>query len=178
MTDHGAKVVEELGPRVVGKDSGYEDIIRSRLTHHIELIDPSKISQVFLSPRQRATKTYELLFGAKVKDIAGEAELTEDARECELALVTNKIISNIDSGTYGDYEGLKVGDTLNSVSQLTQHSPSQPKLRPSIRISGSGQRAALMVRVQRRSQRVQTTWSGEYERSSRNTSKTEPKGLR
>lgn len=58
--------------------------------HIIELIDPSQISKVFLSPRQRAKSTYELLFGEH--KVTGEVVETNDAREW----------------TYGDYEGLKV----------------------------------------------------------------------
>lgn len=62
----------------------------------IELIDPSQISKVFLSPRQRAKSTYELLFGEH--KVTGEVVETNDAREW----------------TYGDYEGLKVSITGNS----------------------------------------------------------------
>ncbi|EIM23519.1 phosphoglycerate mutase-like protein [Wallemia mellicola CBS 633.66] len=74
LTERGAQIVKELGPRVVGEG---------------KLIDPSQISKVFLSPRQRAKSTYELLFGEH--KVTGEVVETNDAREW----------------TYGDYEGLK-----------------------------------------------------------------------
>lgn len=57
-----------------------------------KLIDPVKIGKVFVSPRKRAVKTFELLFGAEGKadlEGSGRVEVTEDIGEWG----------------YGDYEG-------------------------------------------------------------------------
>jgi len=56
-----------------------------------KIIDPSKIALVFISPRTRARRTYELLFdGASQTKLESKSEITEDIREWE----------------YGAYEGL------------------------------------------------------------------------
>ncbi|KPM46541.1 hypothetical protein AK830_g61 [Neonectria ditissima] len=62
-----------------------------------KLVDPGRIARVFVSPRRRATKTFELL-GIPPSPGAAEGErevtYTEDIAEW----------------TYGDYEGLKTGE--------------------------------------------------------------------
>ncbi|TIB39726.1 hypothetical protein E3P86_00998 [Wallemia ichthyophaga] len=65
LTQHGAEVVEKLGPRVVGD---------------AKLIDPGRISHVLLSPRKRAIDTFTLLFKDNLPAVA-EREIVEDARE-------------------------------------------------------------------------------------------------
>lgn len=56
-----------------------------------KIIDPSRIAHVFISPRTRAQRTYELLFDSiSQKQLEGKSETTEDIREWE----------------YGAYEGL------------------------------------------------------------------------
>jgi probable phosphoglycerate mutase len=56
-----------------------------------KIIDPSKIAHLFISPRTRARRTYELLFDGSLGEILQEkSEITEDIREWE----------------YGAYEGL------------------------------------------------------------------------
>jgi broad specificity phosphatase PhoE len=56
-----------------------------------KIIDPSKIARLFISPRTRAQRTYEILFDdAARKQLVGKGETTEDIREWE----------------YGAYEGL------------------------------------------------------------------------
>lgn len=56
-----------------------------------KIIDPSKIGQLFISPRTRARRTYELLFdGPSKEELEKKSEITEDIREWE----------------YGAYEGL------------------------------------------------------------------------
>ncbi|TVY90474.1 Sedoheptulose 1,7-bisphosphatase [Lachnellula willkommii] len=55
------------------------------------IIDPSKITYLFISPRTRARRTYELLFDESAqKKLEGKSETTEDIREWD----------------YGAYEGL------------------------------------------------------------------------
>ncbi len=57
-----------------------------------KLIDPSKLTHIFVSPRQRAQKTLDLLLGDDQKDALvkeGRVTITEDIAEWD----------------YGDYEG-------------------------------------------------------------------------
>lgn len=58
-----------------------------------KLIDPSKLAHVFVSPRQRATSTFNMLLGDTEREAlvkAGKVTITEDIAEWD----------------YGDYEGL------------------------------------------------------------------------
>ncbi|KAK8843993.1 hypothetical protein IAR55_006786 [Kwoniella newhampshirensis] len=48
LTENGEKIVEEMGPRVIG---------------HGKLINPEHLRHILISPRQRAQRTAELLFG-------------------------------------------------------------------------------------------------------------------
>ncbi|KAG8919355.1 hypothetical protein FRC03_011934 [Tulasnella sp. 419] len=69
-----------------------EDIINERREQLVgpgKLIDPATLCHIFISPRQRAHKTYHLMFGHL--DEAPSHVVTEDVREWD----------------YGDYEGLK-----------------------------------------------------------------------
>lgn len=61
-----------------------------------KLVDPSRITHVFVSPRKRAKKTFELLQIPSPPTADGEWEVTytEDIAEWD----------------YGDYEGLMVGE--------------------------------------------------------------------
>lgn len=78
LTSNGAKQVEGTSKVLVG--SG-------------KLMDPSKLTHVFVSPRQRAQSTLDLLLGDVEKDALvkeGKVTITEDIAEWD----------------YGDYEGL------------------------------------------------------------------------
>ena len=56
-----------------------------------KIIDPSKLGHLFISPRTRARRTFELLFdGSSQEELESKFEITEDIREWE----------------YGAYEGL------------------------------------------------------------------------
>ena len=56
-----------------------------------KIVDPSRIAHLFISPRIRALRTYEILFSEKERqDLKSKAEVTEDIREWD----------------YGLYEGL------------------------------------------------------------------------
>ncbi|KFY34554.1 hypothetical protein V494_06672 [Pseudogymnoascus sp. VKM F-4513 (FW-928)] len=61
-----------------------------------KLIDPSKLTRVFISPRTRAQRTYDLLFSsadrASLKD---KVEITEDIREWEYGAYEGVTPSNI-----------------------------------------------------------------------------------
>ena len=67
-----------------------------------ELVDPTNLERIFLSPRQRATKTFELLFDKHRSEIAQcstggpVVQITEDVREWD----------------YGEYDGLKGHEIL------------------------------------------------------------------
>jgi len=54
-----------------------------------KLLDPSRLAHVFVSPRKRATKTFELLLSGAVE--RSNVTITDDIAEWD----------------YGDYEGLK-----------------------------------------------------------------------
>ncbi|TEY55721.1 hypothetical protein BOTCAL_0230g00140 [Botryotinia calthae] len=56
-----------------------------------KIINPSKLAHIFISPRTRARRTFEILFDEKTQQqLADKTEITEDIREWE----------------YGAYEGL------------------------------------------------------------------------
>jgi probable phosphoglycerate mutase len=57
------------------------------------LIDPSTVVHVWVSPRRRALKTFELLFGETMEKESNNVTVTEDIAEWD----------------YGEYEGLLVG---------------------------------------------------------------------
>ncbi|KFY90410.1 hypothetical protein V498_05976 [Pseudogymnoascus sp. VKM F-4517 (FW-2822)] len=60
-----------------------------------KLIDPSKLTKVFISPRTRAQRTYDLMFDDAARESLKEkVEITEDIREWE----------------YGTYEGVTPTD--------------------------------------------------------------------
>lgn len=78
LTSNGIQQVQGTGEVLVG--SG-------------KLIDPSRFTHFFVSPRQRAQKTFGLLLGDVQKDALvkeGKVTITEDIAEWD----------------YGDYEGL------------------------------------------------------------------------
>lgn len=89
LTANGIKIIESKANQIVG---------------HGRIIDPENMERIFVSPRQRAQKTFELLFSAQGhrQDIAkcstGEAvvQTTEDVREWD----------------YGEFEGLKPAEIL------------------------------------------------------------------
>lgn len=78
LTANGEKQVQRTGKVLVG--SG-------------KLIDPSKLTHIFVSPRKRAQNTLELLLGEAQKD-----ELVKEGK-----VTTTEDIAEWD---YGDYEGL------------------------------------------------------------------------
>ncbi|KAI9642781.1 hypothetical protein NHQ30_008513 [Ciborinia camelliae] len=76
LTPHGEKQVSSSAGVVVGPG---------------KIIDPSKLAHLFISPRTRARRTYEILFDESTqKELEDKTEITEDIREWE----------------YGAYEGL------------------------------------------------------------------------
>jgi sedoheptulose-bisphosphatase len=78
LTEHGIKQVTSTGSRLVGQG---------------KLIDPSTVVHVWVSPRIRALKTFELLFGKTMEKADSHVTVTEDIAEWD----------------YGEYEGLLVG---------------------------------------------------------------------
>jgi sedoheptulose-bisphosphatase len=79
LTANGEKQVSSSSKAVVGPG---------------KIIDPSKLARIFISPRTRARRTYELLFDDSTRQALEEiVEITESIREWE----------------YGFYEGLLPG---------------------------------------------------------------------
>ena len=66
LTAHGESIVRQLGTRIVGKG---------------KILDPAHIQHVFVSPRQRAQKTYDLLF--QDVDKKPSCSVEQDVREWE-----------------------------------------------------------------------------------------------
>jgi len=79
LTEHGVDLIRRRAPDIVGPG---------------KLIDPDRIGFAFVSPRQRAHKTFHLLFENLEKP--PPHEITEDVREWD----------------YGDFEGLKAAEIL------------------------------------------------------------------
>jgi len=78
LTQSGEEQVRQSAKVVVGRG---------------KIIDPARLIHLFISPRTRAKRTYELLFDeAKTSQLHSKNEITEDIREWE----------------YGEYEGLLV----------------------------------------------------------------------
>ncbi|KAG8904218.1 hypothetical protein FRB99_002082 [Tulasnella sp. 403] len=83
LTDNGVHAIAKVAPAIVGTG---------------KFIDPAEISRAFVSPRQRATRTFEVLFSNSSQ--LPQHEFTEEAREWD----------------YGDYEGL-------TPSQIQERNP-------------------------------------------------------
>jgi broad specificity phosphatase PhoE len=61
-----------------------------------KIIDPSKIAHLFISPRTRAKRTFEILFdGPAQKQLEGKSEISEDIREWEYGLYEGKLAAQI-----------------------------------------------------------------------------------
>ena len=82
LTRNGEKQVRSTGAALVGPH---------------KLLAPSKLAHVFVSPRQRAQKTFELLLGESGKD-----ELVNSDK-----VTITELIAEWD---YGDYEGVHPND--------------------------------------------------------------------
>jgi broad specificity phosphatase PhoE len=78
LTEDGIKQVTSMASRLVGQG---------------KLINPATVVQVWVSPRRRALKTFELLFGKTMNKESNNVTMTEDIAEWD----------------YGEYEGLLVG---------------------------------------------------------------------
>jgi len=66
----------------------------SKLVGDGKLVDPAKIARVFVSPRQRAQKTFRLLFSSERGSLIEDRNVTTTEEIAEWG--------------YGDYEGLVV----------------------------------------------------------------------
>ncbi|RDW91213.1 hypothetical protein BP5796_02378 [Coleophoma crateriformis] len=64
-----------------------------------KIIDPSRLAHLFISPRTRAQRTFEILFDEKTrKEIGSQAETTEDIREWEYGLYEGLLTAQIRAG--------------------------------------------------------------------------------
>lgn len=81
------------------------------LVGHSKLVDPAKLAQVFISPRKRAQRTYDLLFAVGKEELekGGNVTTTEELAEWD----------------YGDYEGLLTSEirAQRASRGLDQHRP-------------------------------------------------------
>ncbi|TKA56420.1 hypothetical protein B0A53_01990 [Rhodotorula sp. CCFEE 5036] len=87
LTSHGESIVRQLGTRIVGQG---------------KILDPAHIQHVFVSPRQRAQKTYDLLF--QDVDKKPSCSVEEDVREWEYGLCEGKTTSTIRSEIGDDWD--------------------------------------------------------------------------
>ena len=103
MTENGIDLIKTRAPLIVGPKSKLNNLLSQLISstdqHNLtssppELIDPDNLCFVFVSPRQRAKRTFELLFENLSE--APSHIVTEDVREWD----------------YGDYEGLKRDEIL------------------------------------------------------------------
>lgn len=67
-----------------------------------ELIEPANLERIFASPRQRAQKTFELLFGKHKAEIA----------ECSTGGPVLQTTEDVAEWDYGEFEGLKPNEIL------------------------------------------------------------------
>jgi broad specificity phosphatase PhoE len=64
-----------------------------------KIIDPALLAHVFISPRTRARRTYELLFdGPSRQMLEGRTEITEDIREWEYGMYEGLLTAQIRKG--------------------------------------------------------------------------------
>jgi probable phosphoglycerate mutase len=64
-----------------------------------KIIDPPRIAQLFISPRIRARRTYELLFDETARrQLGGKVEITEDIREWDYGLYEGILPSDARAG--------------------------------------------------------------------------------
>lgn len=95
LTANGERQVQATAKAIVG--SG-------------KIIDPTRLAHLFVSPRIRARKTYDILFDENAqKQLEGRTEITEDVREWD----------------YGAYEGLRPAEirTARKEKGLDQDRP-------------------------------------------------------
>lgn len=84
MTANGEKQVSSSSKVVVGPG---------------KIIDPSKLARIFISPRTRARRTYELLFdGSTRRALEERVEVAEDIREWEYGLYEGLLPAQIKQG--------------------------------------------------------------------------------
>ncbi|TAQ90170.1 Sedoheptulose-bisphosphatase/4-nitrophenylphosphatase [Chlorociboria aeruginascens] len=84
LTPHGEDQVASSGKVIVG--SG-------------KIIDPAKLAHLFISPRTRAQRTYEILFDETArKNLRERAEISEDIREWEYGVYDGLLTAEIRAG--------------------------------------------------------------------------------
>ncbi|TLD07100.1 hypothetical protein PgNI_10392 [Pyricularia grisea] len=91
LTANGEKRVRATGRAMVGND---------------RLIVPRKLAHIYVSPRQRAQRTFELLNLGLKDPLPWEphGELEKDPRDCDTAKI--EVTEDIREWDYGEYEGI------------------------------------------------------------------------
>lgn len=80
LTDHGVDVISSLGKRIVGPG---------------KILDPTHIKHAFVSPRQRAQKTYNLLFDSIPESERPEKTDEDGVREWDYGVCEGKTTKEI-----------------------------------------------------------------------------------
>ncbi|ESZ90267.1 hypothetical protein SBOR_9358 [Sclerotinia borealis F-4128] len=81
LTPHGEKQVSSSAGVMVGPG---------------KIIDPSRLAHIFISPRTRARRTYEILFDGNTREALGaKTDITEDIREWEYGLYEGLLTAQI-----------------------------------------------------------------------------------
>ncbi|POY75329.1 hypothetical protein BMF94_1556 [Rhodotorula taiwanensis] len=87
LTEHGESIVRDLGTRIVGAN---------------KILDPAHIQHVFVSPRQRAVKTFDLLFEGVEEKPSWSKE--DEIREWEYGVCEGKSSKTIRSELGQDWD--------------------------------------------------------------------------
>ncbi|BGP21206.1 phosphoglycerate mutase [Rhodotorula toruloides] len=89
LTQNGERIIRALGKRIVGEG---------------KILDPSHIQHVFVSPRSRAQKTFELLFEGVREEERPRFELEEGVREWEYGVCEGKKTAEIRETVKPDWD--------------------------------------------------------------------------
>ncbi|GAA5827933.1 hypothetical protein JCM11251_005653, partial [Rhodosporidiobolus azoricus] len=89
LTAKGEETIRALGTRVVGEG---------------KFLDPAHIKHVFISPRQRARKTYELLFEGVEEGKRPETSTEEGIREWDYGVCEGKVTKDIKAEIGQDWD--------------------------------------------------------------------------
>ncbi|GAA5964594.1 hypothetical protein JCM21900_002653 [Sporobolomyces salmonicolor] len=103
LTEHGEEVIRALGKRIVGEG---------------KVLDPANIKHCFISPRQRAQKTFQLLFESSPTGVP-EHSLEDNVREWDYGVAEGKVTKEIKAEIGEDWDiwtmGCPEGETPEQI---------------------------------------------------------------